>query len=424
MTYQETITYLYGLGRFGIKPGLGRTRSILKALSNPQDGLRVVHVAGTNGKGSTASFLASILAAGGYKTGLFTSPHLIGFTERIRINGIEIDENDVVSTAGRVLAAAPPGATFFEIVTAMAFLYFAENGANPVVMETGMGGRFDATNVSPKIMSLITPISLDHCEYLGDSISGIAREKAGIIEPGKPVIVSSQPEEALAVIREACEQSRSPLFCFGRQFNASWRDSGLYYRGQEWELAGLKPGIPGRYQSENAAVALRAAELLAGLGYFLDEKVARSGLERASWPGRMEMLGGSPRILLDGAHNPAGAAALAESLADVQRNRLILVVGVMSNKDLDGMVAALAPLADRVLAVTPTIARALSSSGLAARWEAAGVTATDAGTVAAGLEIAAREAGPEDLVLVCGSLFTVGEARAILLSGKFEPFRG
>jgi dihydrofolate synthase/folylpolyglutamate synthase len=424
MTYQETVTYLYGLGRFGMKPGLGRIKSLLKALSDPQDGLQVVHVAGTNGKGSTASFLASILAAGGYKSGLFTSPHLIGFTERIRINGIEIEEKDVVSTAERVMAAAPAGATFFEIVTAMAFLHFAEKGASPVVMETGMGGRLDATNVSPTIMSLVTPISLDHCEYLGDSISRIAREKAGIIKPGKPVVVSSQPEDALTVIREVCAESHSPLFCFGRQFTASWRDTGLFYHGPEWELAGLKPGIPGRYQVENAAVALCAAELLVGQGYCLDENIARLGLERASWPGRMEMLGNAPRILLDGAHNPAGAAALAEALADIPRNRLIVVAGVMSNKDVDGMLTSLAPLADLVLVVTPAIPRALSSTELAARWGAAGATTIDAGPVAAGLEIAVRKAGPEDLVLVCGSLFTVGEARAILLSGKFEPFRG
>lgn len=415
---------MYGLHRFGMKPGLDRIKSLLKALSDPHEAVQVIHVAGTNGKGSTASFLSSILAAGGYKAGLFTSPHLIGFTERIRINGVEIEEKDVVSTAERVLNAAPEGATFFEIVTAMAFLYFAEKGADMVVMETGMGGRLDATNVSPKIMSLITPISLDHCEYLGDSISSIAREKAGIVESGKPVIVSSQPEDALAVIREVCAESRSPLYSFGTHFSAAWRDNGLFYHGPGWELSGLKPGIAGRYQAENAAVALCAAELLAGQGCSLDADVARAGLEQASWPGRMEFMGNAPRILLDGAHNPAGAAALAESLADIPRERLFAVVGVMSNKDVDAMIASLAFIADRVIVVTPAISRALSSAELAERFEAAGANADDAGSVAAGLQIALREAGSEDLILVCGSLFTVGEARAILLSRKFEPFRG
>ncbi len=415
---------MYGLHRFGMKPGLDRIRSLLNALSDPQEALRVVHVAGTNGKGSTASFLSSILAAGGYKAGLFTSPHLIGFTERIRLNGIEIEEKDVASTAERVLKAAPEGATFFEIVTAMAFLYFAEKGASMVVMETGMGGRLDATNVSPTIMSLITPISLDHCEYLGDSISSIAREKAGIIKTGKPVVISTQPEEALTVIREVCAESRAPLFSFGTHFSAAWRGNGLFYRGPQWELDGLRPGIAGRYQAANAAVALCAAELLAGQGYSLDMDVARSGLELASWPGRMELLGNAPRILLDGAHNPAGAAALADSLVDIPRQKLFVVAGVMSNKDVDGILASLAFIADRVLAVTPAISRALSSAELAERFGAAGAKTLDAGTVAAGLDIALREAGPEDLILVCGSLFTVGEARAILLSRKFEPFRG
>ena len=423
MTYLEIVTYLYGLGRFGIRPGLSNIKSLLSNLSDPQDALQVIHVAGTNGKGSTASFISSILAAGGCKVGLFTSPHLVSFTERIRINGIEISEKEVVTVAGRVMSAAPAGTTFFEMITAMALLHFAEQGTDAVVLETGMGGRLDATNVTPKLLSVITPVALDHCEYLGETITRIAYEKAGIIHPGKPTVVSSQPQEALEVIEEACTEMGSPLYSFGTHFSATW-EGGLTYHGLEWNLNGLKPGIPGRYQAANAATALCAAELLALQGFPLDQTVARAGLERAFWPGRMEMIGASPRILLDGAHNPAGAAALAEALSDIHRGRLILVVGVMSNKDVDGILSSLLPLAHHVLAVTPAMPLAFSSADLADSCIAAGGRAVDAGTVAGGLEIAFREANTEDLILVCGSLFTVGEARAILLSKKFEPCRG
>jgi dihydrofolate synthase/folylpolyglutamate synthase len=424
MTYQEIVTYLYGLGRFGIKPGLANIKTLLSNLSDPQDALRVIHVAGTNGKGSTASFISAILAAGGCNVGLFTSPHLVSFTERIRINGVEIDEKEVVSVAGRIMSAAPAGTTFFEMVTAMALLYFAEQGTDAVVLETGMGGRLDATNVTPKLLSIITPVALDHCEYLGETITRISREKAGIIHRGKPTVVSSQPEEAFQVIKKACMELGSALYSFGGNFSASWEDTGLQYHGLEWNLSRLKPGIPGRYQAANVATALCAAELLARQDFPLDQAAARSGVSGAFWPGRMEMIGASPRILLDGAHNPAGAAALAEALSDIPRERLIVILGVMSNKDVSGILESLVPLADRVLAVKPGMPKALSSSDLAGNCRAAGIHAVDAGSVARGLEIASREAGTGDLVLVCGSLFTVGEARAILLSKKFEPCRG
>jgi dihydrofolate synthase/folylpolyglutamate synthase len=424
MTYQEILTYLYGLGRFGMKPGLDNIRTILRSLSDPQDALQVIHVAGTNGKGSTSSFLSSIMDEGGYRPGLFTSPHLISFTERIRIKGEEIKECEALSVAERVIEVAPPEATFFEIVTAMAFLYFAEQGAFPVIMETGMGGRLDATNASSKILSVITPVSLDHCDYLGENIPDITREKAGIIRPDIPVVVSAQPEQALEVIRDACAVLNSPMYFFGGHFFASWEGAGLSYRGLDWRLDGLLPGIGGRYQATNAATALCASELLARQGFALDGETAREGLEKAFWPGRMEMIGSSPKILLDGAHNPAGAAALAEALADISRNRLIMIVGLMSNKDINGMLASLAPLADRVLTVAPRMPRSFASADLAEKFRAAGACAVDAGTVSSGLEIALEEAGPEDLILVCGSLFTVGEARAVLLSRKFEPCRG
>lgn len=424
MTYQETLAHIYGLARFGMKPGLERVTALLKALDNPHERINSIHVAGTNGKGSTAAFISSILDRAGYKVGLFTSPHLSRFTERIRINGTEIEEEEVARLAERVMGIAPAGATFFEIVTAMAWLHFSGRGVDLAIMETGMGGRFDATNAASGIMSVITPISLDHCEYLGKTMSEIAFEKAGVIKAGRPLVTSKQGDEALAVIGRQCEKLVSPMYIDGKDFSGCWEDDGLKYRGLKTVLSGLKPGIAGRYQADNAVCALASAELLGGMGFHLPEAALREGIEKATWPGRMETVGKAPRILVDGAHNPAGGEALAVALQDIPRDRLILVAGVMADKDAEGILAPLFPVADRVFAVSPRLDRALPSDRLAALCRARGVPCADAGTVAAGLEEAKNAAGPDDIILVCGSLFTVGEARAILYGEHFEPFRG
>jgi dihydrofolate synthase / folylpolyglutamate synthase len=424
MTYQETLAYIYGLARFGMRPGLERISAVLSSLGDPQKALRVVHVAGTNGKGSTAAFLAAIAAAGGGCVGLFTSPHLISFTERMRVNGKEIGEETVVLLAQRVISVAPPETTFFEIVTAMAFLYFAEEQVDLAIMEAGMGGRLDATNSASGILSVVTPISLDHCQYLGGTLADIALEKSGLIRPGCPVVVSGQSVEARLTIERRCAEEGSPCYRYGEDFAASWERDGLAYRGITARLSGLMPGIPGHYQAENAAAALCAAELLADRGFVLGPAEFRNGIESARWPGRMEMFGGSPGILLDGAHNGAGAAALALSLAEIPHDRLLLVAGVMGDKDMEGIMAPLLPLADRVFSVSPSIERALPSAHLADYCRGRGVDAVDAGRVEEGLSLAVNAAGTGDLVLVCGSLFTVGEARAVLLARHFEPCRG
>jgi dihydrofolate synthase / folylpolyglutamate synthase len=424
MTYEDTLSQLYDLGRFGMKPGLTRIRAILKALSDPQDSLQIIHVAGTNGKGSTSAFLAAILDAAGHRVGLFTSPHLIAFPERIRINGTEIHKDHVVMLAERVRSVAPKDSTFFEIVTAMAYLHFAEQHVGPAVMEVGMGGRFDATNVAAGTLAVITPVALDHCEHLGNSIDSIATEKAGIIKPGQPVVLAPQSLEAAAVFRNRCMTTGSSLYENGADYSAHWEQGRLSYCGLSWNLTGLLPGIPGSYQSTNAATALCAAEVLNGRGLTVTSAAARHGLEQASWPGRMELFPGPPRILLDGAHNPAGAAALAESLTAVPRERLILLIGMVGDKDVAGILSRLAPLADRLLTVCPAVPRGLAAEALAARCQSLGYEATAAGTVINGLDSAGSIAAPNDLIVVCGSLFTVGEARARLVHNEFEPFRG
>jgi dihydrofolate synthase/folylpolyglutamate synthase len=254
-------------------------------------------------------------------------------------------------------------------------------------------------------------------------LAGIAAEKAGVVKPGRPVVTSNQSEEALAVISRQCAKLNSRILSRGKDFNGYWEDGGLAYYGLRSRLLGLKPGIAGRYQAGNAVCALAAAELLGEMGFNLSETALRGGIERAVWPGRMEIVGKAPRILLDGAHNPAGGEALADALQDIPRERLFLVAGVMADKDAEGIFRPLFPFTDRVYTVTPAIMRALPSNQLAAFCQTLKVPCEDAGTVAAGLCLAKKAAGPGDLILVCGSLFTIGEARSILFDEHFEPFR-
>jgi dihydrofolate synthase/folylpolyglutamate synthase len=420
-----TLEKLYARRRFGIKPGLDRVRLLLDRLGNPERSLRCIHVVGTNGKGSTSAFLASILTASGQRTGLFTSPHLLHFTERFRIDGHEADSQQLDPYLAAVLAAAPEEATFFEIVTALAALYFSKEQVDIAVMEAGMGGRSDATAALPGIMTVITPISLDHCDYLGKTLTQIAAEKAGVAEAGTTVVTGCQPAEVQNAIHESLQKKGSQLLRADHDFSAAWNNNGtLNYRGIHSALEQLSPGIPGRYQSGNAALALAAAEALTPLGLPVPETALRSGISSARWPGRMELVPGNPPLLLDGAHNPAGALALAASLAAYRYRRLLLVLGTMTDKDTGGIFSTLAPLAASCYCVSPAIERAMDDVRLSAAMNDLGVVSRACGSVANGIALAQRDAGPEDLILVCGSLFTVGEAKACLEGAEFNGIRG
>ncbi|GFO54326.1 bifunctional folylpolyglutamate synthase/dihydrofolate synthase [Geomonas sp. Red276] len=424
MTYAEILSHIYALGRFGIKPGLERISRLMAALGDPQKNLPTVHVVGTNGKGSTASFLSSILTTAGYRTGLFTSPHLISFTERIRIDGREISEDSVVRLAQRVMAAAPPETTFFEMITALAVLYFAEEGVDIAVFEAGMGGSRDATNVLDGLLTVITPVALDHVEYLGEGVPEIAAEKASICKPGTSLVSARQITVAEEAIAAKAAEIGATLYRCGTDFDACWKAGKLEYRGMGMDLHEVVPGLHGRYQSGNAATALAAAEVLSAIGFPIERAALVGGVENASWPGRMEMFDGEPRILLDGAHNPAGAEALADALADVPRGKLVMVIGVMADKEREPLLKALLPLADLVVTVSPALERALPAAELAESCRRQGAAVEVGGSVAEGVERARELAGLDGLVVVCGSLFTVGEARGHLLSRPFEAFRG
>ncbi len=425
MPLAEALENLYARRRFGIRPGLDRVALMLERLGHPERMFRSIHVAGTNGKGSTSAFLASILNAAGYRTGFFSSPHLVRFTERFRINGHEPPEERIATLLQTVLGHAPDDATFFEIVTALAAFYFADERVDLAVMEAGMGGRSDATAALPAQMTVITPISLDHCDYLGATLPQIADEKCRIAESGTPVILAPQPAEAEAAIRARLIPDRNRTFWAEADIRAAWNSDGsLDYHGIHATLTALTPGIPGRYQAVNAALALAAAEVLNQDGLPISHAALAEGIRDARWPGRMEFIPGEPPLLLDGAHNPAGAAALAESLAQYHYERLLLVSGIMADKDAVGLLGPLACQAAQAFAVAPAVERALDPACLAAQLIGLGLPTTPCASVAEGLRAARAAAAPGDLILVCGSLFTVGEAKAILAGNRFEGVRG
>ncbi len=439
MTYADAVAFLYGLGRFGIKLGLQNIQRLLAALGDPQQAYPAVHIAGSNGKGSTAAFLASILQAAGHRVGLYTSPHLLDFTERLRVDGRPASEADIVSLATEVKAAADrifgpcplgePGGratgaaagsavypTFFEFTTAMGFLHFARRGVRVGVVEVGLGGRFDATNVLEPLVAVITNIALEHTEYLGRTVAAIAGEKAGIVKPGGSVVTASREPEALAVFAAACAERGAALHRVQDEVTITGTANGL--EGQRFRAATrsrdydeLRIPLLGRHQVLNAATALLAAEHLETRGLPVGEEVIRRGLAGARWPGRLQIVGRDPLTILDGAHNPAGAAALRDFLLERRAafDRLFLVFGVLRDKDWEGMLSALGPLAHQVILTRPEGTRAADPWNLpAADRYCAKLDIRE--QVGEAIALARAAAAPRDAVLITGSLFTVAAA--------------
>jgi dihydrofolate synthase/folylpolyglutamate synthase len=435
MTYAEATEYLFSLRRFGWRLGLETIQRLLELLGSPQQGLPSVHIGGTNGKGSTAAMLAAILQAAGHRTGLYTSPHLLDFSERIRVDGRPVGKDEVTHLTARLKAlcashfahhwmphpapgAAPdllPHPTFFELTTAMAFQHFRRLATEAVVIEVGLGGRFDATNVLTPQVSVVTNVSLEHQEYLGRTLPAIAREKAGIVKPGVPVVTATRGD-AYDVVRQAAADRGAPVIPIHERYAWTVRESGL--SGQTFDLAGpagryagLRIPLAGRHQTENAVAAIAAAEVLEAQGFRLGEGAIRRGLERASWPGRLQIVSDRPRILLDGAHNPAGAEALAAFVAEHRSglNRLILVFGVLRDKDWEAMLAPLGRLADQVILTHPPADRGADPRDLLAadRYCRKVEIATD---IRDAIALARSVAQPEDTILVTGSLYTVAAA--------------
>ena len=425
MSLADVLEKLYTRRRFGIRPGVDRVCDLLARLGNPEKKFRCIHVVGTNGKGSTSAFLSSILTHAGYRTAQFSSPHLVRFTERFRINGVEYPADSLADSLDAVLDAAPEEATFFEITTALAALVFSEEKVELAVIEAGMGGRSDATAAMAGEMTLVTPIAFDHSEYLGTTLSDIATEKAGIIEAGTPVLCAEQESTVLPVIQRQCCLGNNAIQIYGGDFSAAWnKDDTLDYSGIRKSINGLVPGIPGRYQGHNAALAIAAAEVLDSAGTPISDDAIKQGVAGSYWPGRMELIPGNPPLLLDGAHNPAGSLVLAEALSDYPRNRILLVTGVCTDKDIDLIYAPLIPLIDRIYTVTPVVDRAMNDAELAGFFSGKGLMCRPCGTVADGIRAAQSDAVAGDLVLVCGSLFVVGAVKAWLENVDYTGIRG
>ncbi len=416
LTPARALAEIDALEKFGIDLGLERVEVCLAALGNPHRQVPCVHVGGTNGKGSTAMLLSAALTACGLRTGLFTSPPLEFFGERIRVDGELLPDAAVPDLYRAVRNAAPPGMTQFEIITAMALLHFARVGVDLAVVEVGLGGRLDSTNVVAPEVSVITNVGLEHCEHLGVTVAEIAGEKGGIVKPGIPLVTSAQGE-ALSVLEQLAAARGAPVYVLGREFRSEPTGPGLLdYRGLHTRWDGVVYRLRGAHQADNLAVALATLEVLTIRGWNLPEEAVRRGIAAATWPGRLEECGSAPTVLLDGAHNPHASRVLAAALRDEFRyRRLWLVLGILGDKDAHSILADLAPLADRLVLTASASLRALAAGDLtAAARQYTRVDAVSVPGVAAALDWALSEAGPDDLVCVTGSLTTVGEARGHL----------
>ena len=423
MNYQQACAWLDAHQFFKIKLGLETTRALLAELGNPQEQLGIIHIAGTNGKGSVGATLMAVLSAGGYRAGFYSSPHLSSVRERFRLGDRLIAEAEFVALITRLaqLLDGRPQPTYFELTTILALLWFAEQQAEVVILETGMGGRLDATNVVWPLLSIITDISLDHQQYLGDTIAAIAGEKAGIIKPGVPVVFSGADTEALPVITERCWQLGSPLLLLGRDVHGQADGTGLRYTGVSGEEHHYPLNLRGGHQVGNTALALAALERFADR-FPLSESQITTGLAQVRWPGRMELIpvshqGKTVSVLLDGAHNEAGVARLWQSLRQgYPRRRLLLIWGKMADKQLGVAFDDLVALADQLLftraenerSAAPQTLYASLSSDIQAK-------CCCVEPAAQALEQALHMAGAEDLICVAGSLYLIGAIRPLLV---------
>ena len=420
LTQTEILKYLYGLERGGIKPGLERIERLMQALDNPHLSYPCVHIGGTNGKGSTAAMTASILMQAGYRVGLYTSPHLERFNERIRINDKELSNASLVKAALQVKKAAmtmPPtigSPSFFEFTTAMALQYFKDKAVDIAIIEVGMGGRWDATNIIKPLVSVITTVDIDHCDYLGNSLSLIAAEKAGIIKKGVPVVCGEGKAVALTIIAKAARESDAKLYRLRHDFSMVDAEKGCDYNGIDEEIKALRLGLAGGHQKINAACVLAVIEILKQGAWRISSKAIRDGLRKVRWPARVEVVGRRPLVIIDSAHNPAGARTLAQALTGFRYKRLFLVIGIMGDKDMEGILAPLAPLAHKLILCAPAGTRAARPQVLSCKAERYDKEIIIAPSVRAACKTALRAATAQDAVCVTGSIFTVGEARGPL----------
>ena len=449
--YQAALEYLKSLTKFGINLGLSRIQSLLQRLGNPEDSLKIIHIGGTNGKGSTAAMLHSILQEAGFKVGLFTSPHLHSYRERIRINGELISKIEVVRclqemrpVLDALVAEGVEHPTEFEVSTALALYYFAREKPDFVILEVGLGGAIDSTNVVKPLITVLTSIGMDHMDYLGNTLEEIARVKAGIIKEGVPVVTSVEKPAALRVIEEEASRKNAKIVKVGQDVRWLRREIGgnllkdfdskdvsgdfsaaniFDYHGLNQNYEDLELALLGKHQLGNACTALAVCEILKSDYHVeLPEKVIREGLKKVRWPGRLELICREPKILLDGAHNVDGMKSLAQALQDyagslLKRERLFLCLGMLQDKERAKAVEIIAPLAAEIMVTKPDSPRA-------EKWEEVALLAQKylpedkvlkVEDPLEALERILARVGPKDMLLVAGSLYLIGQIRQYLL---------
>ncbi len=419
----DHLSALYRLRRFGIKLGLATISRLMRGLGNPQDRFSTIHIAGTNGKGSIAAFLSSVLAHGGYKVGLYTSPHLVRFNERIQINGCPISDKDVARVAEAVQRVYTQGEppTFFECATAMALYHFASERVDWAILETGMGGRYDATNVVHPEVSIISNISMEHQEYLGNTLAKIAHEKAGIIKSNAGIVTGTRQKSALRVIEQVATEKEVPLYRLGKEIRIRKDRGALTYLGISRCWPRVKIGLIGDHQVTNAALALGALELLLEKGFYLTDEAIYAGLAATRWPGRLEVFSREPFILLDGAHNPSAVKTLKKFLENsFPFRRLTMVVGILEDKAWKPMLRDLVAVADRMILTRPRYERAADPHELASFVRPLKQDLVVIPKLPDAISLALEETNTADAVCITGSLYTVGEAKAYL-EGAHAP---
>ena len=418
MTYEQAISWIDSRQWSGTGKGIVRSGKLLALLENPHKKLKFIHVAGTNGKGSVSACLSKILTVAGYRTGLYVSPHLVRFNDRIMYNGEEIGDGDFARIAGQVREAAEKmedAPTVFEIMTAMGMLYFLEKACDVVVLEVGMGGRLDSTNVidAPEL-SVITSIGLDHTKELGDTLEKIAFEKGGIIKEGCPVVIDGSNKAVLPVLEDICRTKNAPL-TVSRPEKIVRRALGF---GREmFSYGGFEDvalSLPGVYQVKNAAVVVEAVRILQEKGWNISSKDARTGMEQVYWPGRFEIIHKEPVFILDGSHNPDGVRATKESLCCYFPDQKVrFLIGMLSTKDVEEMVRLIEPMAQEIAVVMPPSDKAVDSSRMSEmirRESSVKVRAFE--SIGAGVEYLLSTAQPSDVICATGSLYSIDEIRS------------
>lgn len=414
ISYQKALVFLNALQSKGINPRLENIALALARFGHPQLLFPSIHIAGTNGKGSTAAMVANILRVAGYKVGLFTSPHLHSVRERIQINAKCINKKDFSTVTNYIKNHLGVELTYFEFLTLLCFLHFAQNKIDIGVIEVGLGGRLDATNLLLPKLSIITNIHLEHKHWLGRYLRKIALEKGGIIKTNTPLITGTTQKKLLALFKKLCQLKNAPFYWLGKDIRYRMHQEEFSYFGLKRHFSSLRLGLNGAYQIKNATLALGAIEILEKNGLKVRDEDIKKGLMKLSWPGRFEFIKRSPTIILDGAHNPSGAATLKKSLYPYKDKRLILVLGIMRDKDIKGMIKILAPLAQTLISTSPHIPRAARAELLNTISKDYCLNKIVLPSISEAVKTALSIAEPKDLILITGSLYTVAEAREAL----------